>query len=1014
MAGLDAPRSPRVAPPGGRPRRAVSLLLALAAALTLLLGGEEARQAQAQELVVGAPRGTPLLEVEGGGSRVFFVGERALGFLTGYLYPDAVDGWLVTEVRLRIRPDDGTGTDPTATPPGLAICDARSNGEPDDGCLSLNPPPSGPVPDGATWWEVAYVVTSRLLLDPSADYTLHFTENGSTNPDNFHYLEASTSTAEAVSLGDGTFSDGMLELETGGAWVDSTDSKVPWARITGFPGDSRFLVSNSRQEQDFGAEPIRLASGFEFNDVYDAAQSFTTGTSTEGYLLTGVELSLSSDFGTSSPPTVTLHRVSATASPLTTLSRAGVIDYDVSYAFTPASPVRLNPSTTYWVVAEGGGDGLNWINTAATTTDIGSAGGWIIGDEGMIRAATSTGAFASVPDRNSFQMRVIGQFGSSNSSATGAPAVVAPNVFRLPAPLGVDLNGITDLNGSASIADTVTYNWQRFAANGTTLEQDNLAATSTYTLTAADVGKTIKVQVSFTDDAGFPEGPLTSDATPVITAAAGCAAPTYVGGARQLWKGKVGIERVGDKYGYFVDTNTVRRGSLDNDAFDTGTSARTFTVDEVYTADDSGTSLTIALEQRGLNGGELRSMALHVCDQELVYSKIPGYTNMGRSHEFKQTDFPAAELDWSPYAGRTLYLSRDQQRPEFAEASASSTTLVITFNEHLREDTALPNSAIRVKKTPSGGSEATQPLTGTPAISGKTVTVTLATAVSATDSDVKVAYTQPGSGNNLKDRFFQFLLGFEDQPVNNALAESVPPELAATNAAVLAADGLTLTLTYDEPLRASSVPAPSTFTVEATPPGGSETEFTLASSDAVTLGTTTVVLKLASPIANNDGSVKVSYARPATGAAIEDRNGNDAAAFTDRAVTNNSAIPRVSIAAVHTDATPGIAHAELRVTRPDQNTSSALVVNIEFTQAAAYLDSTTQTITIPAGDTSAKKEFPSYYTGNTSGDLTATVLEGDGYLQPVAPGNSATVDMKLPASGRTIMISHKRGSYHGR
>ena len=107
----------------------------------------------------------------------------------------------------------------------------------------------------------------------------------------------------------------------------------------------------------------------------------------------------------------------------------------------------------------------------------------------------------------------------TNSPATGTPAITAPNVFRVPAVLGVDLSGIADPNGVRGIASSATYQWQRFAANGTTLEVANLGTGSTLTLAASHRGKRLKVLVRFTDDAGNSEGPLTSDATPVITAA---------------------------------------------------------------------------------------------------------------------------------------------------------------------------------------------------------------------------------------------------------------------------------------------------------------------------------------------------------------------------------------------------------------------------------------------------------------------------------------------------------------
>ena len=67
---------------------------------------------------------------------------------------------------------------------------------------------------------------------------------------------------------------------------------------------------------------------------------------------------------------------------------------------------------------------------------------------------------------------------------------------------------------------------------------------STYTLTAADVGKKIKVAVSFTDDAGTSEGPLTSVALSHHGDRHGggrLQCPTFSAGRRRYGPGKVGV-----------------------------------------------------------------------------------------------------------------------------------------------------------------------------------------------------------------------------------------------------------------------------------------------------------------------------------------------------------------------------------------------------------------------------------------------------------------------------------------
>ena len=74
--------------------------------------------------------------------------------------------------------------------------------------------------------------------------------------------------------------------------------------------------------------------------------------------------------------------------------------------------------------------------------------------------------------------------------------------------------GITDADGLTS--PTYTYQWIRVNGTEADIAGEN---SSTYTLDDADLGKTIKVKVSFDDDASNTET-LTSAATVTVTAAA--------------------------------------------------------------------------------------------------------------------------------------------------------------------------------------------------------------------------------------------------------------------------------------------------------------------------------------------------------------------------------------------------------------------------------------------------------------------------------------------------------------
>ena len=330
---------------------------------------------------------------------------------------------------------------------------------------------------------------------------------------------------------------------------------------------------------------------------------------------------------------------------------------------------------------------------------------------------------------------------------------------------------------------------------------------------------------------------------------------------------------------------------------------------------DSAGGLVVVFDT-ALSVVDQSTLVLHVCDQPYAFSPTTPVTDAGGT----QYQFTVSAVGWSPHAERTIYLSQDLAAPTFVSATVNGASLEITFNEDLGAAASLANGAFTVKN----GTGTTQTLSGTPSISGSTVTLTLTTAVANTDTGVKVAYTKPttGTANKMVDKFDNEVADFPDQNVINELADSIPPALAATDAAVLAANGLTA---HADLQRGAEGPLlfrrTSAFTVAATPMGGSEAEVALASSDGVTVSGSTVALKLAAPIAHNDGSVKVTYTKPGTGAVIEDANGNDAADFTDRAVTNNSTVPRVSIERVHADASSLIARPVFLVRRSNTGTA---------------------------------------------------------------------------------------------
>ena len=99
-----------------------------------------------------------------------------------------------------------------------------------------------------------------------------------------------------------------------------------------------------------------------------------------------------------------------------------------------------------------------------------------------------------------------------NAPATGAPTI--NGTAQVGETLTADISGIADEDG----LDNVAYSYQWVSNDGSTDEDIQDATAFTYTPVAADEGKTIKVGVSFTDDAGNDET-LTSAAAAAVAAA---------------------------------------------------------------------------------------------------------------------------------------------------------------------------------------------------------------------------------------------------------------------------------------------------------------------------------------------------------------------------------------------------------------------------------------------------------------------------------------------------------------
>ena len=170
----------------------------------------------------------------------------------------------------------------------------------------------------------------------------------------------------------------------------------------------------------------------------------------------------------------------------------------------------------------------------ATTSDIGDEDGtsraffayrWLADDAEIAGATASTYTLTSSDQGKALKVRVTftddaGNNESVTSARTAAvearpnsPATGAPSISgtaQVDATLTADTSRIADAGGLTNA--TFRYQW---------LADDmeiSGASASTYTLTASEQGKALKVRVSFTDDAGNEET-LTSTATGAVAAA---------------------------------------------------------------------------------------------------------------------------------------------------------------------------------------------------------------------------------------------------------------------------------------------------------------------------------------------------------------------------------------------------------------------------------------------------------------------------------------------------------------
>ena len=331
------------------------------------------------------------------------------------------------------------------------------------------------------------------------------------------------------------------------------------------------------------------------------------------------------------------------------------------------------------------------------------------------------GDMGSGPYRFNVQFVGDGHTGA-NRLATGS--LVVTGTAQVGQTLTVDASGICDTDGATRAR--FAYQWIR--TDGASDTNISGATRASYTLVAADEGKTIKVRVSFTDDRGNAEA---------LTSAATAAVP----GPAQNTPGNRAAE------GAPTISGTARVGE-------------TLSVSTAGISDADGLERARFAYRWLLDGSELGAT-------RQTYTVVEGAVGHTLSVRVTFTDDAGYEesLTSAPTAAVVDSLL------EVESATVDGATLKLNYPEFLNTLVDLPETAFTV--TVNG----TAVTVSDSSVSGKSVTLALASAVAAGDS-VTVGYAKPaGYTNVIGDVRGRVAASFSGRAVTN---ETAPPPLTAS------------------------------------------------------------------------------------------------------------------------------------------------------------------------------------------------------------------------------------------
>ena len=576
--------------------------------------------------------------------------------------------------------------------------------------------------------------------------------------------------------------------------------------------------------------------------------SWSAPGSTGGSAITGYKIEVSSDGGSSWSDLVANTSNTTTTYAHTGLASGDTRHYRVSAINTNGTGVPSNvDSATTGTSVPGAPTGLTATASGATQIDLSwsapaSTGGSAItgyrievspnGTSGWTDQVANTNSTATTyahtglaaGDTRHYRVSAINAVGTSdasdsddtttaspNTAATGAPTITG--TAAVGQPLAVDLTGIADADGLTS----VSYAYQWIRVNGT--EADIAAAnSSTYTLVDADLGTTLKVRVSFTDDASNSET-LTSAATATVGATATAPTVSNVAVTSTPASGTT-YYLAGEVIEFTVTFSApVTVTATPKFAFRLGAATR----QAAYASGSDSAALvfarTVQAGEVDSNGISWNAVALALDGGTITQT---GATTAARLTHAEQASLEGHRVDAAP--------------PMQVSASVRGLSLVLVYDEPLDPASMPATGAYTV--TATVGATTTNPEVSEVSIYGIWVTLAL-DAAPAAGATVTLAYAPPAS-NPVQDEAGNDAPAFSGQKVNGAAGNTAPTgaptitgtaevgeTLTAVTTGIMDADGLTSVSYAYQWIRVNGT--------EADIAGENSTTYTLVDAD---LGTT--------------------------------------------------------------------------------------------------------------------------------------------------------------------------------